>query len=409
MWGPAAGAWMASAALFAALAAACSGGGATGPGDAGSVATPLAADPAGAGRAGAPGPAGDTAPARLMAGWDTNFEIHSVPYAEIVRGGPGRDGIPPVDSPVFFVAAEAPGYMGDAEPVVSLEIGGAAKAYPLAMLVRHEIVNDELAGVPVAVTYCPLCNTALVFDRRAGGRTLDFGTTGNLLRSGLVMWDRQTQSWWQQISAEAIVGDLTGTRLRVIAAQTVSFRDFAEAHPDGLVLSRETGIYPQSAYEFGPYAGYDAEGGEPVLFDGEADGRLEPLERVLAIELGVEAVAYPFARLVVTPVINDTVGGTRIAIFYTGGTLSPFPGASGPRRAVGSTGVFEPKAGGRHLTFSAAGDAIVDDQTGSVWSILGRAIGGPLEGTELRPVAHGNHFWFAWAAFRPGTEVRGEP
>ena len=409
---PTPAAWIAAAALAAALAAACSGGGPEGL-DAPSGAAPAPGSEKGS--SGSQGPAGagevalldDPAPDRLTAGWETNFDIHSVPYAEIVSGGLGRDGISPVDSPVFFVAAEAPGYMEDAEPVIALEIGGSAKAYPLTMLMRHEIVNDELASVPVAVTYCPLCNTALVFDRRAAGLTLDFGTTGNLRRSDLLMWDRQTQSWWQQISADAIVGDLTGTRLRVIAAQVVSFADFAVAHPDGLVLSRETGIYPASAYEVGPYPGYDAEGALPLLFDGEVDGRLAALERVLAIEIGDESAAYPFARLAESPVINDSVGGERVVIFYVGGTLSPFPGGSEPRRAVGSTGVFEPEAEGRELTFSAVGGAIVDDQTGSVWSILGRAVSGPLEGTQLTAVAHGNHFWFAWAAFRPDTHVRG--
>ena len=228
----------------------------------------------------------------------------------------------------------------------------------LAMLIRHEIVNDVLAGIPVAVTYCPLCNTALVFNRRVGGRVLDFGTSGNLRRSDLVMWDRQTQSWWQQITGEAIVGDLTGTRLTVIAAQILSFSDFRDAHPEGLVLSRETGIYPVSTYEVAPYAGYDRDGGEPFLFGGDVDPRLPPLERVLTIELAGETIAYPFSDLRRTPVINDVVGGHDVAVFYTGGTLSPFAGTGAAlKRSVGSTGVFDPVAdelsyihgeGGRH-------------------------------------------------------------
>ena len=132
----------------------------------------------------------DPVPGRLTYGWETNFDLHSVPYTEILPGGPPRDGIPPIDSPVFFIANNAPDYMRAQEPVIALEIDGEAKAYPLAMLIRHEIVNDVLAGIPVAVTYCPLCNTALVFDRRVGERVLDFGTSGNLRKSDLVMWDR---------------------------------------------------------------------------------------------------------------------------------------------------------------------------------------------------------------------------
>ena len=195
------------------------------------------------------------------------------------------------------------------------------------MLIRHEIVNAVLGDIPVAVTYCPLCNTALVFDRRVAGRVLDFGTSGNLRRSDLVMWDRQTQSWWQQITGEAIVGDLTGTRLTVLPAQVLSFSDFRKAYPEGLVLSRETGIYPAGTYEVAPYAGYDREGGKPFLFSGEVDPRLPPLEWVLTIEIAGEAVAYPFSGLRQTPVINDSVGRYR---------RSPAPrrrqgGPSGPR------------------------------------------------------------------------------
>ncbi len=350
----------------------------------------------------------DPVPDRLTYGWETNFDLHSVPYSEIVSGGPPRDGISPIDSPVFFTADDAPDYMRAQEPVITLEIGGEAKAYPLAMLIRHEIVNDVLGGTPVAVTYCPLCNTALVFNRRVEGRVLDFGISGNVRKSDLVMWDKQTESWWQQITGEAIVGDLTGTRLKVLAAQILSFSAFRDAYPEGLALSRETGIYPAGTYEVAPYAGYDREGGQPFLFSGDADPRLPPLERVLTIEISGEAIAYPFSELRLTPVIKDVVGGREVAVFYTGGTLSPFAGtAAVPRRPVGSTGVFDPITDGLSLTFTASEGVITDEQTGSAWSILGEALTGPLAGTKLEPIVHGNHFWFAWAAFRPDTAVRG--
>ena len=133
-------------------------------------------------------------PDRLTYGWETNFAVHSVPFGEVVSGGPPRDGIPPIDNPVFFVASDSPQYMNAAEPVIAIAIDSEAKAYPLGMLIRHEIVNGILGDNPIAVTCCPLCNTALVFDRRIGGRVLDFGTSGNLRKSDLVMWDRQTQS-----------------------------------------------------------------------------------------------------------------------------------------------------------------------------------------------------------------------
>ena len=410
--------WLVCAMVAAALAAACSGGVAQDSGLSGGHAPDLTAsqEPSRTKTSQTDAQAAafergavlltDPVPDRLTYGWETNFDLHSVPYAEIVSGGPPRDGIPPIDSPVFFVASRAPEYMRAKEPVIALEIGGEAKAYPLAMLIRHEIVNDILGGIPVAVTYCPLCNTALVFDRRVEGRVLDFGTSGNLRRSDLVMWDRQTESWWQQITGEAIVGDLTGTQLNVIAAQILSFSDFRDAYPEGLVLSRETGIYPTGTYEVAPYAGYDRGGGQPFLFDGDIDPRLLPLERVLTLEIAGEAVAYPFSDLRRTPVINDVVGGRDVAVFYTGDTLSPFAGtAAAPKRSVGSTGVFDPAADGISLTFTVSEGVIIDEQTGSAWSILGEALNGPLAGKKLEPIVHGNHFWFAWAAFRPDTAV----
>ena len=144
------------------------------------------------------------------AGWRTDFSRHTVPYSEIMSGGVPRDGIPPLDNPSFVTQDEADDYVEDQEPVVVFEANGEAKAYPLQILTWHEIVNDEVGGLPVSVTYCPLCNSAVAFDRRLDGVVYDFGTSGNLRNSDLVMWDRQTESWWQQLTGEAIVGELAG-------------------------------------------------------------------------------------------------------------------------------------------------------------------------------------------------------
>ena len=183
-------------------------------------------------------------PNRLEMGWEnTDFSKHSVPFFEIISGGVGRDGIPPIDDPVFLSASDDPEYMEDTDPVIALEAGGEAKAYPLDILQAHEIVNDELGGIPVTVTYCPLCNTAVVFDRRVDGRIFDFGVSGNLRNSDLIMWDRQTESWWQQITGESIVGEMTGSKLDVIPAPIISWVDFRETFPSGLLLSRGTTSY----------------------------------------------------------------------------------------------------------------------------------------------------------------------
>ena len=347
----------------------------------------------------------DKVPPFLTFGWDTDFSRHSVPYTEIQSGGPGRDGIPPIDNPKYIDVATPPDYMTDADPVISLEINGDARAYPLAILISHEIVNDEVGGVPVSVTYCPLRNTAIVLDRRVNGRVLDFGTSGNLRNSDLVMWDRQTQSWWQQITGEAIVGELTGTKLTFIPAPVVSWGDFREAFPEGKLLSRDTGF--RRTYDSPPYSGYDDPDRVPFLFSGQVDPRLKPMERVVAITVGDQDVAYPFSVLVEHPVVNDTIEGQDIVIFYAGGTLSPFLGRGfSGNRPVGATAVYEPFVDGQELTFVVENDIIVDRETGSKWNILGMAVEGPLAGEELTPFLHGNHFWFAWAAFNPETSVR---
>ena len=337
--------------------------------------------------------------------WKTDFSKHSVPLNEIRSGGPGRDGIPPIDDPEFAKVSDPPGYMVDVEPVISLEINGQARAYPISILIGHEIVNDEVGGVPVSVPYCPLCNTAIVFDRKVNGEILDFGTSGNLRNSDLVMWDRQTQSWWQQITGEAIVGELTGTKLKFIPAPMITWAQFAKAFPDGEVLTRPFSSFRN--YDSPPYSGYDNLGSRPFLFRGEIDPRLEAVERVVAVSIDGEQVAYPFQLLEEHPVINDTVNGQDLVIFYVGGTLSPFNGPRRtPNRVIGSTAVYDPVVDGRKLTFTGRDDVIRDEETGSTWDILGNAVEGPLQGTRLEAVQHGNHFWFAWSSFNPETAVR---
>ncbi|WPZ34369.1 DUF3179 domain-containing protein [Thalassobaculum sp. OXR-137] len=210
----------------------------------------------------------------------TDFSQHSVPLNEIASGGPGRDDIPPIDRPVF--ADVTTGFAGVAptEPVVSVAIAGDARAYPLRILIWHEIVNDTVGGVPVAVTYCPLCNTAIVFDRRVEGRPLDFGTTGNIRNSGLIMYDRQTESWWQQYTGEGIVGAMTGEQLRSVPARLESAERFAERHAGGKVLIPND---PEARpYGINPYKGYDTMP-VPFLYDGDMPKGLDPMARVVVI------------------------------------------------------------------------------------------------------------------------------
>jgi hypothetical protein len=271
----------------------------------------------------------------------------------------------------------------------------------------HEIVNDVLGGRPVVVTFCPLCNTALVFEREREGVTYDFGTTGNLRFSDLVMYDRQTESWWQQATGEAVVGALTGTGLAFLPAQLVSLADFERAHPDGDVLSRDTGH--DRRYGDNPYVGYDTVDQNPFLFDGVLDGRLPPKARVVTVGSGDQAIAFPYSELRKQGVATGAVGGIAFVVVWTPGTASALDAADiDEGEDVGATGVFRPVVDGRPLTFTREGlegAPIRDRETGSSWSVAGVALEGELRGARLEPIVHGDHFWFAWAAFSPDTTI----
>lgn len=220
----------------------------------------------------------------------TDFARHTVPLDEIVSGGPPRDGIPAIDAPQFRAAAAVTD-IAPQEPVIGLVINGDARAYPLRILHWHEIVNDVVGGRPVAVTYCPLCNLPLVWDRRLDDRVLDFGTTGKLRHSDLVMYDRQTESWWQQATGEAIVGSLSGQSLRQVPSRLESFARFRERAPEGRVLVPND---PSArAYGLNPYAGYDS-ADQPFLFRGEMPKGVAPMLRVVAI--GREAWSLDLLR-----------------------------------------------------------------------------------------------------------------
>jgi len=170
-------------------------------------------------------------------GWNTNWNRHTIDYSELLSGGPPRDGIPSIDDPKFISVSEAADWLAPNEPVIALELNGDVRAYPLQILIWHEIVNDTVGGVPVIVTFCPLCNSAITFDRRLNGKVFEFGTSGLLRNSDLVMYDRTTESLWQQFTGEGIAGDMAGAQLSFYPSSIISFGDFRAAHPNGKVLS----------------------------------------------------------------------------------------------------------------------------------------------------------------------------
>jgi hypothetical protein len=303
-------------------------------------------------------------PPELASGWETDFSKKSIDLSEIQSGGPPKDGIPAIDEPVFQTALDVD-WLDDPEPVIAVTIDGITRGYPIQVLMWHEIVNDELAGTPITVTFCPLCNTSIVFDRRVDGTVLDFGTTGNLRNSDLVMYDRQTESWWQQFGGEGIVGKHTGTKLERVPARIVAWKEFRETYPESEVLSRDTGF--SRAYGSNPYVGYDDVTTPPFFpVQGSDDNRLEPKERVVFAEVGDKAIAVPFSVLFEKKRLETTIDGKNVVVTWKAGVASALDdGAISGGRDVGAATVT-------------------------------------IDGT-LAPFEE--PFWFAVAAFRPDAEI----
>jgi hypothetical protein len=328
----------------------------------------------------------------------------SVPLSDIRPGGPPPDGIPPIDDPSFESIADADTWLEAQSPVLVMDVGGDARAYPLAILTFHEIVNDVVDDRPVLVTYCPLCNSGLAFERTLNGEVLSFGTSGRLWRSNLVMYDRDTRSLWSQFTGEAIVGQRLGDTLDRLPLQIVAWQQFTADWPEGQVLSRDTGH--DRDYGRNPYVGYDTSD-RPFLFDGDTGGPLAEMERVVATGGEEDPVAYPLTLLQDELVLHDEVAGEPAVVWWTPGTASALDRASiDAGDDVGATGVFRRTVDGQELTFSDAGDdRFTDAETGSAWTVLGTAVDGPLAGTQLERIPHDDTFWFVQFAFRPETRV----
>lgn len=334
----------------------------------------------------------------------TEFSVTSIDFGEVLSGGPPKDGIPAIDKPEFVSNEKAQQWLDPLEPIIAVNIGDKARAYPIQILMWHEIVNDTLGDTPLSVTFCPLCNASIVFDRRVDDQLLDFGTTGKLRKSDLIMYDRQTESWWQQFTGEGIVGVMTGVKLKRVPAQIIAYEDFVKAFPAGDVLSRDTG-YPRT-YGRNPYSGYDRIGQNPFLYDGVVDKRLPAMERVINITVNNADKIYPFSAFNDNPVINDTVNETSVVLFSRKGTYSALDkSVIAESRKVPSVTAFERRVGDRELRFKGAEGSIVDEETGSSWNLFGQAIDGPLKGESLAPTDSGVHFAFAWLAFNPESEI----
>jgi len=313
----------------------------------------------------------------------------------------GPNAIPPIDQPRFEAPARARGWLGGAAAVVVVRVGGDVRAYPLAILLWHEVVNDTVGGRPLAVTFCPLCNTAVVYPRTVGGRVARFHASGLLASGALVLEDGATGSQWAQPSGEQIAGPVAaiGSRLRLVASDLVTLDEAAHADPGLRVLSRATGF--DRPYGTSPYPAVGRPGSTPGLFEGWLDERLPAKTRVLAAIVGGVARVWRYDDLRRVGVVEETVGGRPVLVVFRPEVTS-IADSSDLRTApaVGAAGLFDPAVDDRvlHLT-----PALRDRETGSTWDATGLAVAGPLRGRRLAPLPHLDTFWYAWAAIHPDT------
>ena len=341
---------------------------------------------------------------------DQDWSRHTVPFGQIIRGCGARDCIVALDAPgavstdgpygvARFASLDEVDYAGNL-PIGVLRVGEVVRGYPLHVLTFHEIVNDVVDGVPVVASFCPLCNTVLAFDRRVDGEVLDFGVSGNLRHSDLIMWDRQTETWWQQATGEGIVGRHAGVYLRALPMSVISFADFKRSFPDADILTEETDF--NFRYGTNPFPNYDS-GGLSRYFQRRPDSRLPALERVVALSAEETAIAVPLSTLTELALATVDLAGTEVVVFWAPGTLSPLDDFEiAASRDIGSAAAYLAEVDGRALTFTVvAPGRFEDEQTGSTWDVTGLALNGPLAGSRLAPVNHGTPFWFAWAAFNP--------
>lgn len=320
---------------------------------------------------------------------ETNGVKHIISLDKIKGGGPPKDGIPSIDNPVF-ANVQSSHFISDSDTVIGLEINGDAKAYPLFILVWHEIVNDNVGGTPVAVTYCPLCYTNQVFERVINGQEVEFGTSGKLYNSNLLMYDRFTESYWSQALGMAVKGELSGYKLNLIPFDVITWGDWKVLHPDTLVLTTDTGHI--RSYATDPYGNYYTE--PRILFPVEhSDDRMHPKEIILGFNQGNIYKAYKQNDIESSTIINDSIDETPVLL------VSLFSQNS---RA------FERTLDDKILDFEYIENKIIDTQTNSEWNYDGLSLSGEYEGRQLERMPIEPGFWFEWVAFHPETLVYGD-
>jgi Protein of unknown function (DUF3179) len=312
-----------------------------------------------------------------------------------------KDTVPAILDPApFLVSADMARSVRDSDQVLGVVIDGESRAYPIAFLSWHEIVNDTVSGVPIVATWSPLCFSGIVYAREHQGQPFTFGASGKLWANGLVMYDHQTDSLWSQLSGRAITGPGQGTALRMLAATQTSWETWKRLHRGTQVLDPSKSPYRRD-YNADPYEGYYASQDSGVIAPYRVDERLPPKALIVGLRRDDQVKAYPLRHLRKQPVVNDTIAQTAVVVVF---------------HERSTTGVvFNRRVGDHELTFMPAvrdvGEPLTmrDEQTGSLWSRLdGRALEGPLRGKQLAQVPATYAFWFAWKEYYPDSAVYGE-
>ena len=318
-----------------------------------------------------------------------------VPTSQIFSGGPGKDGVPSLQHPLTVSASAASAFLTTDALVLGVSINGESRAYPHNILWWHEIVNDELGGERITVSYCPLTGSGMVYGPLEDGRSLVFGVSGLLFENNLVLYDRPRESLWSQMRVQAICGQYSETRPSLLPVVQSTWQAWRALHPDTTVVGLDTGY--RRNYDIYPYGTYDQLFDEKLLFPVSVlDTRLRKKELVLGLEYEGVSRAYPYEGLEDRALINDDVGGRPVLVVYD--------------REAKMAVAFDRQVGDRRLSFVAADASgfpflFRDRETGSTWDLTGLAVAGELSGARIEPVATYSAMWFAWAVFHQGTQI----
>jgi len=351
-------------------------------------------------------------PKKLPFTWKTNIKKHTVNLSEIIVVLP-KGSFPKINKPKYVGRQEAVTMFYGKEPVIAVSLNGQAKAFSLNMLTTHEMVNDELGGVPILATYCPLCNAGIVYNRqiKVNDKTevMDFEVSGMLRNSDMVMMDTKTESLWQQLTGEAIVGNYAGATLTTIPSMIVSVDEFFTRYPMGQILSKKTGIaMAEKYYGYNPYVNYDSKAKPISKFINplNVSTRLPSMERVVDIQSDGKYKIYPFSAVAKKGVVHDDFNSAKIVAFFKSGTISVMDKADITQsKDIGTVTIFKRILNGTEYHFKKVNNVFIDDNTHSKWDIMGYCYEGSSKGKQLEIEPHGNHFAFAWFAFHPKTKI----